>query len=246
MRLRQLVETGIMVDIPPDGPRMYDAFAEEYLGHASDGAFNACYDRPAVLAVLGAVEGRDVLDLGCGPGLYAEELVARGARRIVGVDGSAEMVRLARERVRGPASFYCQDLQAPLTWADDGEFELAVMPLVIHHLDDRVAALNEIARVLRPGGRLVVSTHHPTSDWVRHGGSYFTVERIRERWRRGWEIAYWRQPLEATCDEFTSSGFLIERIHEPRPSAAMRERDPDVAEWLSINPGFIVFSLVRS
>jgi len=122
---------------------------------------------------------------------------------------------------------------------------VAVMPLVIHHLDDRVAALREIARVLRQGGRLVVSTHHPTGDWLRHGGSYFMVEKVQERWRRGWDVAYWRQPLELTCNEFTASGFLIERVHEPRPSAEMRQRYPDDADWLSVNPGFIVFSLLK-
>jgi hypothetical protein len=49
-----------------------------------------------------------------------------------------------------------------------------------------------------------------------------------------------------TCDEFRGSGFLIERIHEPRPSAQMRERYPDAAERLSIAPAFIVFSLVKA
>ena len=175
-----------MVGVSPGGAGMYDGFAEEYLAHAGEGAFNAYYDRPAVLAVLGSVHGTAVLDLGCGPGLYAQELLAGGARRVVGVDGSAEMIRLASRRVAGPASFHCQDLQAPLAWACDGEFDVAVMALVIHHLDDRVSALREVARVLRPGGRLVISTHHPTGDWVRHGGSYFTVEKIREQWRRGW------------------------------------------------------------
>jgi SAM-dependent methyltransferase len=234
-----------MVGVSPDGAGMYDGFAEEYLAHASDGAFNAYYDRPAVLAVLGAVRGLAVLDMGCGPGLYAQELVARGARRVVGVDGSTEMVRLASQGVDGPVSFHGQDLQAPLVWAGDGEFDVAVMALVIHHLDDRVAVLREVARVLRPGGRLVVSTHHPTGDWVRHGGSYFMVEKIRERWRRGWQVAYWRQPLDVTCEEFVAGGFLIERIHEPRPSAAMHERYPDDAAWLAVNPGFVVFSLVK-
>jgi ubiquinone/menaquinone biosynthesis C-methylase UbiE len=138
-----------VVGISSDESGMYDDFAEEYLAHARDGAFNAYYDRPAVLAVLGSVAGLAVLDLGCGPGLYAEELLVRGAGRIAGVDASAEMVRLARERVRGPAVFHRQDLQAPLSWAGDGVFDVAVMPLVIHHLDDRVAALREIARVLR-------------------------------------------------------------------------------------------------
>ncbi len=229
---------------PSDGASMYDAFAEDFLDHATDGAYNAHYDRPAVLAVLGAVRDLDVLDLGCGPGLYAQELLGRGARRVVGVDASTEMVRLARRRVP-QATFHRQDLQEPLSWAAGDEFDAAVMPLVIHHLDDRVSALREVARVLRPGGRLVVSTVHPTSDWLRLGGSYFATEKIRERWGRGWDVAYWRQPLDATCDEFATSGFLIERIHEPRPSAQMRERYPDAAAELEANPGFIVFSLVK-
>jgi SAM-dependent methyltransferase len=195
--------------------------------------------------VLGSVRGLAVLDLGCGPGLYAEELLARGARRVVGVDGSAEMVRLASQRVAAPVAFHCQDLQAPLAWAGDGEFDVAEMALVIHDLDDRIAALREVARVLRPGGRLVASTDHPTADWVRLGGSYFTVEKIRERWRRGWQVAYWRQPLAASSDEFAAAGFWIERIHEPRPSAAMHERYPEDAAWLADTPGFVVFSLVK-
>jgi hypothetical protein len=91
----------------------------------------------------------------------------------------------------------------------------------------------------------LISTHHPTGDWARHGGSYFTVHKIRERWRRGWQVAYWRQPLAATSEEFAAAGFLIERIHEPQPSAAMHERYPRGAAWLAVNPGFIVFSLVN-
>jgi len=51
----------------------------------------------------------------------------------------------------------------------------------------------------------------------REAGSYFTVEKIQERWRRGWDVAYWRQPLELTCNEFTASGFLIERSTVDRP-----------------------------
>jgi len=226
------------------GPNMYDTFAEEFLGHATDSAYNAHYDRPAVLAVLGEVRDLDVLDLGCGPGLYAQELIERGAARVVGVDASSEMVRLARHRVPG-ATFHRQDLQAPLSWAADGEFDAAVMPLVIHHLDDRVSALREAARVLRPGGRLVVSTVHPTGDWLRLGGSYFAVEKVHERWGDGWDVSFWRQPLEATCDEFATSGFLIKRLHEPRPSAQMRERFPEEAAKLDVSPGFIVFSLIN-
>jgi SAM-dependent methyltransferase len=156
------------------------------------------------------------------------------------------MVRLAAQEVRGPVEFRVHDLARPLDWLDDGSFDAALMALVIHHIDDRVAVLREIARVLRPGGRLVVSTHHPTGDWVRQGGSYFTVEKIRETWNRGWRVAYWRQPLEATCAEFAAAGFLIEQLREPAPTAALRELHPDVAEKLSVEPGFVVFRLVKA
>jgi SAM-dependent methyltransferase len=224
---------------------MYDGFAEAYLAHARDGAYNALYDRPAVLSVLGPVAGAAVLDLGCGPGLYTQELLARGACRVVGVDASATMIGLARDRVGGAVTFHCQDVQAPFGFAGDGEFDAAVLPLVIHHLDDRIAALREVARVLRPGGRLVVSTHHPITDWINHGGSYFTVEKIQERWRVDWEVAYWRQPLGVSCDEFTTAGFLIDRVHEPRPSPQLCQRYPEVAAQLAATPGFIVFGLVK-
>jgi hypothetical protein len=47
----------------------YDVFADEFLKHAQDGLFNAHYDRPACLALLGDVAGKRVLDAACGPGL---------------------------------------------------------------------------------------------------------------------------------------------------------------------------------
>jgi len=58
----------------------YDVFADEFLDHAESGFFNAYYDRPACLALLGDVAGKRVLDAACGPGLYAAELARRGAR----------------------------------------------------------------------------------------------------------------------------------------------------------------------
>jgi SAM-dependent methyltransferase len=163
----------------PGGHALWDLFAAEYADHAEHGAFNALYDRPAVLGLLGDVNGRRVLDAGCGPGLYAEELLRRGAS-VVGFDQSPEMVRLAQQRLGDAAEFRVQDLGEPIRWAGDASFDLAVMALVIHHVDDRVGALREICRVLRPPGRLVLSTHHPTADWRRRGGSYFDTEVIEE------------------------------------------------------------------
>lgn len=223
----------------------YDGFAEDFEVHATDGAYNAHYDRPAVLDLIGDVAGKRVLDAGCGPGLYAEELVARGAT-VTGMDASPEMVRLARRRLGDRATFRRHDLEQPLGWLADGSFDVAVMALVIDHLTDRVAVLRELHRVLAPAGRLVVSTGHPTADWLYFGGSYFDVGPVEQTWRQGWTVRFWRMPLSARCDEFADAGFVIERLVEPKPRPAMRDRSPKDHEKLMHQPGFIAFRLAKA
>jgi SAM-dependent methyltransferase len=225
-------------------PAYWRANAADFAEYAARSPYNALYDRPAVLDLLGDVAGRRVLDAGCGPGLYAEELIRRGAH-VVGFDESPDMVRLARSRVGEAAEIRVHDLAEPLGWADDASFDLAVMALVIHHVDDRVSALREICRVLRPLGRLVVSTHHPMGDWRRQGGSYFDSEVIQETWHRGWQVRYWRQPLTRTCAEFADAGFWIERLVEPLPVAEMADAYPEHDERLRHEPSFIAFRLVK-
>ena len=88
-----------------------------------------------------------------------------------------------------------------------------------------------------------MSTHHPVSDWIRLGGSYFTVEKLDEVWSRGWHVRYWRQPLTRTCEEFALAGFLIERVVEPQPVHAMADHSPEDYAKLLREPGFIDFRL---
>jgi SAM-dependent methyltransferase len=221
----------------------YDLFADEFLEHAEDGFFNAHYDRPACLALLGDVSGRRVLDAACGPGLYAAELVRRGAQ-VVGFDQSPRMVQICRERVE-QGDFHVHDLGDPISWLPDGSVDLALCALAIEYVDDRVAALRELRRALRPGGALVLSRQHPTGDWLRHGGSYFDSQVVRETWSKGWSVAYWRTSLQTTCEEIFEAGFLIERLLEPRPAPETAAINPEDYEKLVHEPtGFIALRLL--
>jgi SAM-dependent methyltransferase len=223
------------------GPQ-YDAFADEFLDHAKDGFFNAYYDRPACLALLGDVAGRRVLDAACGPGLYAAELIRRGAQ-VVGFDQSPRMVEISRARA-GQGEFRVHDLADPIAWLPDGSVDLALCALAIEYVDDRVSALSELRRVLRPGGALVLSRQHPTGDWLRHGGSYFDVRTVEETWSKGWTVRYWLAPLEKTCEEIFAAGFVIERLLEPRPVPEAAALDPEEYERLAREPrGFMAFRL---
>lgn len=216
----------------------YEVFADEFLDHARGGFHNAYYDRPACLELLGEVAGCRVLDAACGPGLYAHELVNRGAH-VIGFDQSPRMIELSRQRVPA-AEFRVHDLNDPLDWMPEHSVDLVLLALAIEYVDDRVAALRELHRVLRPGGTLVLSRGHPTGDWLRHGGNYFDVRVIEEVWSKGWTVRYWLAPLERTCEELFQAGFLIERLREPRPTRAGAAVDPEDYDRLSREPrGFL-------
>jgi SAM-dependent methyltransferase len=224
----------------------YDEMGADYERHAADSAFNAHYDRPAVLAALGPVSGRRVLDAACGPGLYTGELLAAGAQ-VIAFDASAAMLELARNRAAGRAQVDHAVLGEPLPYPD-GAFDLAVCALAMHYADDRRAAYAELYRVLRPGGALVMSTQHPFMDWLRKGGSYFEPKLETDIWRGSFgdqPVRFWREPLSEVCSAATDVGFLIEKLVEPLPAPTMREKYPEDYNRLLIEPGFLVVRLLK-
>jgi ubiquinone/menaquinone biosynthesis C-methylase UbiE len=221
----------------------YEGFADEFLEHAQDGLYNAHYDRPTCLELLGDVNGSHVLDVACGPGLYAEELVKRGAT-VTGLDHSPRMVELCRRRVPD-GEFRLHDLAHRLDWLPDHSVDEVLFALAIEYVDDRVAVLSELRRVLRPGGALVMSRLHPTGDWLRHGGNYFDVRVVEATWTRGWQVRFWLAPLERTCEELHEAGFLIERMIEPRPRTEAEAIDKETYEMLLEQPrGFLAIRAV--
>ena len=224
----------------------YDAMGRDYQQRAADSAYNAHYDRPAVMAALGPVRGLRVLDAACGPGLYMQELLARGAT-VTAFDASPVMVDLARTRIADRAQVDQAVLGEPLPYAD-GVFDLIVCALAIHYASDRAAAFAEFCRVLRPGGALVVSTQHPTTDWLRKGGSYFDVKLETDLWHTpsgDQPVRFWREPLSALCGYATDAGFLIEKVIEPLPADTMRGRYPEDYQKLTTEPGFLILRLVK-
>lgn len=223
---------------------MYEQFAHAYAAHAAMAPYNALYDRPAVLSLVGDVAGRTVLDAGCGAGLHAEALQQRGAH-VIGFDQSPTLIEVARQRVTGTADLRVHDLAEPWHWITDDSIDVAVLALVLHHIDDRPAVLRELVRVLRRSGLAVVSTTHPMSDWLRGGGSYFDVETVDESLspHHDWPVRAWRRPLTDVCQEFTDAGLLIETLCEPRPVQQMADSHPDDFARLQHAPAFIAFRL---
>jgi ubiquinone/menaquinone biosynthesis C-methylase UbiE len=114
-------------------------------------------EEPSVLALLDNLPAGPVVDAACGTGRYAAHLAARG-RDVVGVDIAAEMLAIAEARVP-TGRFVVGDLCAlPLATAS---MTGAVSGLALAHVSNLEAAAGELARVVRAGGRAVLSVPHP-------------------------------------------------------------------------------------
>jgi len=198
----------------------YDSFAEAYSAQNETGLFNAHYERPAMLRLAGDVTGRRILDAGCGSGPLAAALRDAGAD-VTGLDVSAAMVDLARQRLGEQADLHVADLGAPLPFADD-EFDDVVASLVLHYLEDWSDALAELHRVLKPGGRLLVSVNHPVIFPVVYPeADYFAVTEYSEDYTFSGEtvwLTFWHRPLHAMTDAFADAGFRVTTVSEPSHS----------------------------
>jgi malonyl-CoA O-methyltransferase len=139
----------------------YAAWAPLY---DDDGNPLTALEGPAVRAWFGPVEGRRVLDLGCGTGRHTLALVEAGAAEVVALDLTPEMMALARAKLEvrngAPVRWVRHALPDPLPFRD-ATFDLAVLGLVAEHVAGLGRALAEVARVLVPGGRCVLSALHP-------------------------------------------------------------------------------------
>ena len=191
----------------------YDRIGEHF-------AETRAYPWPAVERFVEESRGIDVgLDLGCGNARHAAVLATR-AERVIGIDASRTVLDAARERREreGFAVDLCQGDATSLPLADS-TIDLAVYIATLHHLPSRAArigSLDELARVLAPGGRALVSawsvTHDrfeaatgfdTTIDWTLPGGE--TVARYYHIY----------DPAEFETD-LRESALAVERVFEER------------------------------
>ena len=155
--------------------RAYDRWAASY-----DRDANATRDLDArALRESGlAIEGRDVLELGCGTAKNTSWLVER-ARRVIGMDVSRGMLDVARSRLAADnVELIEHDLQRP--WPiPDAHVDFVIGDLVLEHVEHLEPVFAEAARVLRSGGTMFVCELHPYRQ-LRGGQAHFTDERSGE------------------------------------------------------------------
>lgn len=139
--------------------------------------------RALVHAALGALPADRVLDAGCGPGFYVAETLERVGPEgsVVGVDASAPMLALAAKRCEGHDNVRFEEGDVTALPFADADFDRALSVQVLEYVADVPAALAELLRVLRPGGRVLIwDVDWTTISW--HSEDQARMERFLRAW----------------------------------------------------------------
>jgi len=226
----------------------YEKLADAYAEKVDTKPHNAYLEKPATLSLLPDVEGKRVLDVGCGTGRYTEWLLEHGAQ-VTGFDASPKMLAHARERVGGRAELILHDLNDPLDFVESDSVDLVLATLVLDYVEDWAPILTEFRRVLRIDGTLVFSVGHPTLDFIKDYGmkDYWNVE-MTEIWWTGFGervlMPGYRRPIQAITEPLNETGFLIQRLIESKPTQKYKEADPEGYQDVAWRPSFICIKAI--
>jgi SAM-dependent methyltransferase len=206
---------------------------------------------PVMMARVGGGQFGNALDVGCGEGRLCRMLKATGVKA-TGIDPMRQFIELARQR--DPDGDYRLGNAEALEFAD-ASFDLVVSYITLADIPDFRAAIAEMARVLKPGGSLLMAnlTGYISAcldkDWVRDDkGQYLHVpvdNYLAERplwveWS-GIRVVNWHRPLDAYMKAFLDAGLILKFFSEPAPVSG----EPDHQERARRVPWFVVMEWQR-
>ncbi len=216
---------------------------------------------PYILKLLGDVRGKRVLDAGCGGGFYSIWLSERGAK-VLGIDSSEEMIHIAKGKASRrmlDAGFMVGNVSD--LGIRDGVFDLVLCTLVLMDIKDLESAINELVRVTRNEGDIVVSVQHPiltAGDWERESGhktfrkidSYFAERELEAVWKNEKEepvhFKYYHRSLQSYIQPFLKRGCVLTDLIEPYPHRMYRILNPAEYEDTIRIPHFIILKFRKT
>jgi malonyl-CoA O-methyltransferase len=182
-------------------------------------------EEPQVDQLLGAMDGLEVADIGCGTGRHSIRLAARGAR-VTGLDFSQEMLAQARRKAGAAVQLLQHDLAQPLP-LPSASFDRVVCGLVLEHIDDLQLLFREMKRICRLDGAIVVSAMHP-SMMLRGISARFTDPSTGRETRP-------RSLGHQICDFVMAAkgaDLLLDHLGEHLADEALAKRCPRAAKYL--------------
>ena len=188
---------------------------------------------------------RRLLDLGAGEGQVARLAVAQGSDRVVGIDPTWAQLRAAQARGGGPS--YVRAVGAALPFPP-ARFDAVAACLVFEHIEDAASTIDEVGRVLEPGGRFLLFLNHPLlqtpgSGWIDDQilgeqywrvGPYLREDRVMEEVEKDVVLPFVHRPLSWYVNAMSAAGLLVRRMEEPPPPPGFLARAAEYRDAVTI------------
>lgn len=239
----------------------WNQLGREWFELAQTGESRMQFIMPYMLGLIGDVQGKTILDLGCGEGGYSRELAKRGAK-VIAVDCSEYSIAYSAEQAEKsdlPIEHFLRNSN-DLYGIADSTFDLVLCSMMLMDCEDFEGTIKEAARVLKPSGRLFASVLHPCfngdyKEGIGRQGSgierqvvvknYFSPAQWEAPLPNGKTPVVWRhRTLEDYVKAFTKSGLTIVDVNEPRPTEEQAKISTAIA-WLQKVPLFLFWELKK-
>lgn len=239
----------------------WNAMGDEWFELAQTGESRNCFIMPNMLKFMGDVDGKKILDLGCGEGGYSRQLAKRGAK-LVSVDCSEKAIEYAaalagREKLQ--IEHFVRNSN-DLFGIESERFDIVLCSMMLMDCEDFEGTVREAARVLKPGGRLFASVLHPCFDGNHDSGigrqgvgadrqvvvmNYFEPKQWEAPLWGGTIPVIWRhRTMEEYVKTFLKAGFTIVDLNEPRASDEQAKISAMMA-WLQKIPLYLYWELKK-
>ena len=215
-----------------------------------DDNHNILIEQPAMYKLLPDPNGKSVLDLGCGFGENCLDFVRRGARRVVGIDVSENMLALAKTEADDPRIEYRNMDMRHLNELDEC-FDLIYSSLAFHYVENFDRLCRDIFARLHEGGTLLFSQEHPLNTtngfFNKDETGSVTSYTVYDYNRPGKRVTNWfvdgvekyHRPMGEIMTSVARAGFVIEEVCEPVPDPwALQKRPALIKEWTK--PCFLI------
>lgn len=212
---------------------------------------------PAMLEMIGPVNGKEILDLYCGAGYFSRRLASLGAS-VTAVDDSDRLVGIARE-INDREHFKIQYAVAEpndLSVIEDSMFDDIVCNMGIMSTRDLAGTVAALARLVKLGGRFIFSIVHPCfnmpdSCWIRDPDGKILYEAVDNYFSERWWISdltggakersrIKHRTLSSYINALSARGFNVRRISEPKPTQDVLTLKPHLGVFERVPAAMVV------
>lgn len=228
----------------------YDNISDIYIQEIEKNlSWNNIYERPHMLSIFDDFTHKNVLDVGSGTGYYSFYALKQDAT-VISVDASQKMLNyISQKDISNKIRTVKSDLASGFSFIKNDSQDYIICSLVLHYIENWDYIIDEFYRVLKKGGKLYVSTHHPFTDYLQlNKKSYFDKYFLEDTWgskENSYKVHYYTRSLTDLLSPFLKSRLSILNIEEPLPTAICKELDIKTYNRLRAKPGFMFLTLKK-